>query len=102
MNHDMDTTFVGDEAKLMWQKTHCLVCVSSDRNKAAKLLVENNCDIILSDDGLQRYDFYRDIEISVTADTASDLAAKNDVDGFLVGGASLKPQDFSTIVSAFD
>ena len=39
---------------------------------------------------------------SVTADTASDLAAKNDVDGFLVGGASLKPQDFSTIVSAFD
>ena len=70
MNHDMDATFVGDEAKLIWQKTHCLVCISGDRSKAAKLLIENKCDIILSDDGLQRYDFYRDIEISVTASKA--------------------------------
>lgn len=39
---------------------------------------------------------------SVTADTAADLAVKNDVDGFLVGGASLKPKDFFKIVTAFD
>jgi len=36
---------------------------------------------------------------SVTAGTASDLAKEVDIDGFLVGGASLKP-DFVTIVNA--
>lgn len=36
---------------------------------------------------------------SVTALTAADLMSE-DVDGFLVGGASLKPQDFTKIVSS--
>lgn len=36
---------------------------------------------------------------SVTADNAAELAKNPDVDGFLVGGASLKP-DFITIVNA--
>lgn len=36
---------------------------------------------------------------SVTAENASELARNNDVDGFLVGGASLKP-DFVKIVYA--
>ncbi|VDD82450.1 unnamed protein product [Mesocestoides corti] len=36
---------------------------------------------------------------SVTAENAKDLGAKPDVDGFLVGGASLKP-DFVTIINA--
>ncbi|KAI6196868.1 Triosephosphate isomerase [Aphelenchoides besseyi] len=38
---------------------------------------------------------------SVTADNASELAKKPDIDGFLVGGASLKP-DFNKIISARD
>jgi len=37
---------------------------------------------------------------SVGADTAEALAREEDVDGFLVGGASLKPNDFSVIVRA--
>lgn len=36
---------------------------------------------------------------SVTAENCKDLALKEDVDGFLVGGASLKP-DFLKIVAA--
>lgn len=36
---------------------------------------------------------------SVTAANAKELAQKPDIDGFLVGGASLKP-DFITIVNA--
>ncbi|XP_058794943.1 triosephosphate isomerase isoform X2 [Phymastichus coffea] len=36
---------------------------------------------------------------SVTADNAKDLAKEKDIDGFLVGGASLKP-DFIKIVNA--
>lgn len=36
---------------------------------------------------------------SVTADNAAELAKNQDVDGFLVGGASLKP-DFVKIINA--
>ena len=36
---------------------------------------------------------------SVTADNAAELAKKPDIDGFLVGGASLKP-DFVKIINA--
>ncbi|KAI6242814.1 Triosephosphate isomerase [Aphelenchoides fujianensis] len=38
---------------------------------------------------------------SVTADNAAELAKKADIDGFLVGGASLKP-DFNKIIAARD
>ena len=34
---------------------------------------------------------------SVKPDNVADLAKKNEIDGFLVGGASLKPADFTTI-----
>lgn len=36
---------------------------------------------------------------SVTAGNAKELGKESDIDGFLVGGASLKP-DFVTIVNA--
>jgi triosephosphate isomerase len=37
---------------------------------------------------------------SVKADNAAELAGQPDVDGFLVGGASLKADDFAAIVKA--
>jgi triosephosphate isomerase len=37
---------------------------------------------------------------SVKADSAPALAAMPDIDGFLVGGASLKPQEFAAIIDA--
>jgi len=38
---------------------------------------------------------------SVTADTCRDLGSREDIDGFLVGGASLKP-DFVKIINAWE
>jgi tetraacyldisaccharide 4'-kinase len=56
---------VGDEPLLIYQRTQCAVCVGPDRVAAAKLLEDNHCDIILSDDGLQHYALGRDLEIAV-------------------------------------
>ena len=70
VNHQMDPAIIGDEACMMWNQCKCLIGVSSDRNRAAKLLCEADCQLILSDDGLQRYDFYRDIEIAVSSEQA--------------------------------
>merc|ERR1712147_107986 len=39
---------------------------------------------------------------SVNAENCEELATKEDVDGFLVGGASLKGPDFITIANAFE
>jgi triosephosphate isomerase len=37
---------------------------------------------------------------SVSADNASELLALPDVDGALVGGASLRPDSFAAVISA--
>ncbi len=55
----------GDEPLLIFNATKCSVCVAPDRVAAAKLLVEQGCSIILSDDGLQHYRLGRDLEIAV-------------------------------------
>ena len=52
----------GDEPLLLAK--YCPVMVDPDRYKAAKTLLEQtDCDLILSDDGLQHYRLPRDIEI---------------------------------------
>ena len=43
--------------------------------------------------------FFKTSTGSVNSGNCVDLAAKKDVDGFLVGGASLKP-DFVTIINS--
>jgi len=45
------------------------------------------------------YSMYADVTGSVSADNCKELAKQQDIDGFLVGGASLKP-DFITIINA--
>lgn len=56
----------GDEPLLIKQRTGCPVIIGRDRVAAAnKLLAENECDVILSDDGMQHYRLKRDIEIAV-------------------------------------
>ncbi len=61
-----DPGLVGDEAVLMVQRADCPVAVGPERVKAAQLLLdESDCNIILSDDGLQHYALERDIEICV-------------------------------------
>ena len=55
---------VGDEAVLLARHSSCPVVVDMDRVRAAaSLLNDHNCDIIISDDGLQHYRLARDIEI---------------------------------------
>lgn len=56
---------VSDEAVLLAQRTQCLVVACPDRIASSQLLIEQGCNIIVSDDGLQHYRLERDIEIAV-------------------------------------
>ncbi len=60
---------VGDEAVLLARHSGCPVFAGPDRVAAAKLHVEQGCNIIISDDGLQHYRLRRDIEIAVIDST---------------------------------
>jgi len=61
-----DATSCGDEPLLIRQRTGCPVVIGRDRVAAAKkLMAENDCDVVLSDDGMQHYRLRRDIEIAV-------------------------------------
>lgn len=63
---ETSTDEVGDEAVLLLRRTACPVVAAPDRVAAARELVNNNdCTIIISDDGLQHYRLCRDYEISV-------------------------------------
>ncbi len=56
----------GDEALLIAEKTGCPVYVDPDRCAALHaLLLNEDVDVVLSDDGLQHYKLYRDLEIAV-------------------------------------
>ena len=58
---------VGDEPLLMAQRALCPVWIGRNRPAAALALLQAHpeCDIILSDDGLQHYRLQRDVEIVV-------------------------------------
>lgn len=57
---------VGDEPLMIYQRTKAPVVVGADRVAAVHYLLENNqCDIVLSDDGLQHYRMQRNVEIAV-------------------------------------
>lgn len=61
-----DPAAVGDEAVLIAGRCGCPVSVGPDRVKAAEtLLQDHQCNIIVSDDGLQHLALQRDIEIVV-------------------------------------
>jgi tetraacyldisaccharide 4'-kinase len=57
----------GDEAVLLARRSHAPVFVCRDRVAAGKGLLEAHpdCDVIISDDGLQHYRLARDLEIAV-------------------------------------
>lgn len=57
---------VGDEPLMIHQRTKVPVVVGADRVAAVNYLVDNTqCDIVLSDDGLQHYRMRRSVEIAV-------------------------------------
>ncbi|MEX2525462.1 MAG: tetraacyldisaccharide 4'-kinase [Gammaproteobacteria bacterium] len=63
---DSNPYLVGDEPVLIARRTGCPVAVSSRRAVAANELLEHtDCDVLISDDGLQHYALERDLEIAV-------------------------------------
>ena len=65
--HDSDSAeLVGDEPLMICQRTGVPVVVGADRVAAVHYLLEHNqCDVVLSDDGLQHYRMQRNVEIAV-------------------------------------
>jgi tetraacyldisaccharide 4'-kinase len=63
---DTNAYYVGDEAVLIAKNTQCPVAVGPKRGQTIELLRKNSeCDLIISDDGLQHYALSRDVEIAV-------------------------------------
>ncbi len=63
---DSDPVMVGDEPVLLARATRCPVAADPDRLRAARsLLADAECDVIISDDGLQHLALGRDVEIAV-------------------------------------
>ena len=61
---------VGDEPLLLAQKTKCPVVIAPQRTQAVRYLLKHHqCQIIISDDGLQHYRMGRAIEIAVVDGT---------------------------------
>ena len=58
---------VGDEPVLIAQRAQCPVWVGQNRVAVGQALLQSNpqCNVIISDDGLQHYRLKRDIEIAV-------------------------------------
>ncbi len=69
---DSDPLQVGDEGVLLARRTGRPVAAGPERARAAQLLLDAGCDIIVSDDGLQHYRLARDAEI-VVVDAARGL-----------------------------
>ena len=106
-----DPALVGDEAVLMAQRELCPVWVGRDRPAAALALLRAHpqCDIILSDDGLQHYRLRRDVEIAVVDDMRrfgnalllpagplrEPLSRLHEVDAVVVNGGSAKKGEYS-------
>ena len=63
---DSDPVAVGDEAVVLARRTACPVAVGPERAEAIEsLLYYNECDVVISDDGLQHYAIKRALEIAV-------------------------------------
>ncbi len=63
---DSDPAMVGDEPVVLARRCACPIAIDPNRREAAEALQHYyDCDIIISDDGLQHYALDRDVEIAV-------------------------------------
>lgn len=60
-----DPALVGDEPVLLARRGAVPVVADPDRPRGARWLLAHECDVVLSDDGLQHYRLARDLEIAV-------------------------------------
>ena len=67
VRQDDSANTVGDEPLLMARRALCPVWTGRDRPAVARALLQAHpeCDLIISDDGLQHYRLQRDVEIAV-------------------------------------
>lgn len=62
---DTAAQLVGDEALLLARRCNCPVMAGPDRVASIQALLSQDCNLIVSDDGLQHYRLRRDLEIAV-------------------------------------
>lgn len=60
-----DPDDVGDEPVLLAKRTGCPVVVDANRSRATQMLIDENVDVIIADDGLQHYRLERTYEICI-------------------------------------
>ena len=66
LRSDTPATQCGDEPLLVHRRTGAPVVIDPDRPRAVRHLLQHcACDVIISDDGMQHYALYRDIELAV-------------------------------------
>lgn len=65
VNADSSTQACGDEPLLIYQRTQCDIRVDANRAEAAEFLINNGCNLIIADDGLQHIRLQRDLEIEL-------------------------------------
>jgi tetraacyldisaccharide 4'-kinase len=108
VNANSDAAAVGDEPVLIASRCACPVWVGANRVQVAVELLKAhpNCNIIISDDGLQHYALKRDIEIAVTQQSTDKLkllpagplreplTRLNTVDAIVSNGRKTNPRAF--------
>ncbi|SRR5579883_737821 len=65
INGNPDPRVTGDEPALIKLRTNAPVAIGRERPAAARLLLDQEVDVIVADDGLQHYALARDIETCV-------------------------------------
>ena len=65
LNDSSSAAEAGDEPILIYQRCALPIVVGSDRVASVALLIQQGCDIILADDGLQHYRLQRQLELIV-------------------------------------
>jgi tetraacyldisaccharide 4'-kinase len=101
-----DPAVVGDEPVLLARRAGCPVFVGRDRLAAARALLaaHPDCDVLLSDDGLQHYGLKRDVELAVFDERGimngwclpagplrEPLARLAQVDALILNGTAVSP-----------
>jgi len=116
---DADPRVVGDEAVLLARRCGCPVWIGVQRAATARALLaaQSDCNVIISDDGLQHYALERDLEIAVVDGArgfgngmllpAGPLreppSRLNRVDALVINGAALFPRELlPSTVPAFE
>lgn len=106
-----DPIFVGDEPVLLAQRAQCPVWVGLRRVDVARALLgaRPDCDVLISDDGLQHYALRRDVEVVVVdgvrrfgnelllpaGPLREPLSRLKSVDAIVINGGSIAPGEYA-------